>query len=108
MRGAALPKKGPGRPKGSQNKLTVEIRDMVEGALHAKGGQAYLEQQADENPVAFMGLVGKCLPKDVVLKVVHNAAELSDDEIQSRLLRARATRGALEAPASPQDPSSVH
>jgi hypothetical protein len=38
---------------------------MILGALTAKGGQAYLEQQADKNPVAFMTLVGKVLPMQV-------------------------------------------
>lgn len=38
---------------------------MIEGALSAVGGQKYLEQQAKENPVAFMNLVGKIIPKDV-------------------------------------------
>jgi MFS family permease len=31
------------------------------GALSAAGGQAYLEQQAEKNPVAFMALIGKVL-----------------------------------------------
>jgi hypothetical protein len=35
---------------------------MILGALNAKGGQAYLEEQAEANPVAFMALVGKVLP----------------------------------------------
>lgn len=38
---------------------------MIEAALSNVGGVSYLERQADENPVAFMGLVGKILPKDV-------------------------------------------
>ena len=53
---------GAGRKKGVPNKYTADIKSMVLGALDAKGGQAYLERQADENPVAFMGLIGKILP----------------------------------------------
>ena len=34
-------------------------------ALNTKGGQAYLERQADENPVAFMALLAKILPHRV-------------------------------------------
>lgn len=100
--------KGPGRPKGATNKITANIREMIEGALSEVGGQAYLVRQAKKKPVAFLQLIGKLMPKDVVLKVVHHASELSDDELQSRLLRARAARGALEAPPSSKDPSSVH
>ena len=54
-----------GRSKGTPNKATAEIKSMIEGALSAVGGQKYLEQQAMENPVAFMTLVGKILPKDL-------------------------------------------
>lgn len=51
--------------KGCPNKNTATIKSMIEGALSAVGGQKYLEQQAMENPVAFMTLVGKILPRDV-------------------------------------------
>lgn len=54
-----------GRPKGSKNKVTGAIKDMVLNALANKGGVKYLERQADENPVAFMGLVGKVIPLQV-------------------------------------------
>ena len=58
-------KAGPGRPKGSKNKATQAIKDMVLGALEAKGGQEYMERQAEENPNAFMSLVAKILPTQV-------------------------------------------
>ncbi len=38
---------------------------MIEGALEAKGGQAWLERQMDENPAAFLTLLGKTLPRDL-------------------------------------------
>ena len=56
-----------GRQKGTPNKVTGDVRAMVLGALDAAGGQKYLQQQATANPQAFMGLVGKCLPKDLNL-----------------------------------------
>lgn len=59
------PNAGKGRPPGAKNKLTKDVKAMILGALAAKGGQKYLEQQAGENPVAFMGLVGKVLPKEI-------------------------------------------
>jgi hypothetical protein len=58
-------KAGPGRPKGSKNKATQAIKDMVLGALEAKGGQEYMERQAEENPNAFMSLIAKILPTQV-------------------------------------------
>jgi hypothetical protein len=54
-----------GRQKGTPNKITGDIRAMILGALQAKGGQKYLERCADENPAAFLTLVGKVLPMQV-------------------------------------------
>lgn len=56
-----------GRAKGTPNKSTKAIKDMIEGALSDVGGRKYLAQQAIENPAAFMTLVGKILPKDLTV-----------------------------------------
>ena len=58
-------KPGPGRPKGSVNKVTGALKDMVLQALADAGGVAYLSRQAEENPGPFMALVGKVLPMQV-------------------------------------------
>lgn len=56
-------KKGEGgRPKGVQNKFSGELKDMILKALEESGGVAYLTKQAQENPHAFLSLVGKTLP----------------------------------------------
>lgn len=57
--------KGRGRPKGAVNKNTAALKDMILGALDKKGGVDYLMKQADENPTAFLTLVGKVLPLTV-------------------------------------------
>ena len=57
--------KGKGRPKGVPNKTTAKIKDMIVQALDNKGGVKYLMQQAEDNPVAFMGLVAKVLPMQI-------------------------------------------
>jgi hypothetical protein len=59
---ANLTNAGKGRPKGAINKNTQALKDMILGALDNKGGVAYLEKQADENPTAFLSLIGKVLP----------------------------------------------
>lgn len=59
------PAAGIGRKKGVPNKITGDVRAMILGALQDVGGQAYLAQQATENPQAFMALVGRTLPKDL-------------------------------------------
>lgn len=55
-------RKGPGRPKGSQNKITRDVKDMILAALDKAGGVNYLTRQATESPAAFMTLLGKVLP----------------------------------------------
>lgn len=56
-----------GRKAGTPNKVTRELREMIENALHASGGEKYLQKAAKEEPAAFLSLLGKCLPKDVRL-----------------------------------------
>ena len=59
------PAAGKGRPKGSQNKATKALKDMILGALDDAGGQDYLRRQSIENPTAFMTLIGKVLPTTI-------------------------------------------
>ena len=54
-----------GRAKGTPNRITGAVRDLILAALEGVGGQAYLERQAEENPAAFMTLLGKVLPLSV-------------------------------------------
>lgn len=61
-------KKTGGRSKGTPNIVTAELRGMIEQALHEEGGVTYLRTQAQDNPTAFLALVGKCLPKDMNVK----------------------------------------
>ncbi len=58
-------KKTGGRVKGTPNKMSGELKEMILTALSEKGGVAYLVRQADENPQSFMGLLGKVLPMTV-------------------------------------------
>lgn len=64
-RGAKPGERRGGRQKGTPNKHTAAVKDMVLAALSNKGGVKYLERQADENPQAFMTLVGKVIPLQV-------------------------------------------
>ena len=62
-------REGAGRPKGVPNKMTKALKEMILGALDDAGGQEYLAKQAEENPSAFMTLIGKVLPLSVTGKV---------------------------------------
>lgn len=57
--------RGRGRPKGSKNKITALLKDQILEAganAHPEGMVGYLTHQANENPTAFMTLIGKVLP----------------------------------------------
>lgn len=57
-----------GRSKGTPNKVTALLKDEIlqaaDGA-HPEGRVGYLRQQANENPTAFMTLLGKVLPTQI-------------------------------------------
>jgi len=56
------PNAGKGRPKGSPNKVTAQIKDMIVQALDKAGGVDYLYAQSQTEPKAFLTLVGRVLP----------------------------------------------
>lgn len=60
-------KPGPGRPKGMQNKVNADVKEMVLGALNAAGGVEYLLERANDprTASAFLTLVGKVLPMQI-------------------------------------------
>lgn len=64
-KGTIPPAAGRGRVKGTPNKVTGQLKEMILKALDKAGGVDYLYEQAGENPVAFMTLVGKVLPLQV-------------------------------------------
>lgn len=70
-----------GRQKGTPNKTTALLKDAILSAAELAGDRegmvGYLKRQAGENPAAFMSLLGKVLPMQVVgddenpLRMVH-------------------------------------
>ena len=78
-----------GRTKGTPNKLTRDLREMILGALADAGGRDYLAAQARKNPGAFLRLVGRLLPRpaaDTDDGPVEPVKEkLSDVEVARRL-----------------------
>ena len=51
-----------GRAKGTPNVATKELKQMILNALDRSGGEDYLMKQAEDNPNAFLTLIGKVLP----------------------------------------------
>lgn len=58
--GGARP--GAGRKRNQPGKINYNVKAMLMHALHKKGGVAYLEKIADEDPKAFCSLLGKMIP----------------------------------------------
>ena len=53
---------GAGRPRGSKNKISLALKEMILAALDRLGGEEYLMKLAIENSSAFASLLGKVLP----------------------------------------------
>jgi len=98
-------KPGPGRPKGTSNRITNDVRAMVLEALDRAGGADYLLEQSREQPQAFMALLGKCLPRE--LNVAHTVTlESLLDEVHARRV-ARLRGDQVPAPAVIDVPAEV-
>jgi hypothetical protein len=70
------PNAGKGRPKGSENKITKDLKAAILEAFDQVGGAQYLATQAVENPSAFLSLLARILPKDMNLTLVTDYANL--------------------------------
>ncbi len=66
------PGPGPGRPKGSQNKTTLAVKDAIIKAFDEVGGWEYLKAVAEEDPKTFLVLLSRCVPAEV--KAEHTGA----------------------------------
>lgn len=54
-----------GRQKGTPNKTTKALKEMILAALDQAGGEQYLALQAERNPSAFLTLLARVLPLTV-------------------------------------------
>lgn len=56
---------GAGRPAGSRNKITKDVRAAIETAFAMVGGEQYLATVAKDNPAVFCSLLGKIVPREI-------------------------------------------
>jgi hypothetical protein len=56
------PRAGAGRPRGSKNKISLALKEMILNSLDRVGGEEYLARLAIENSSAYASLLGKVLP----------------------------------------------
>ena len=68
--GGARP--GAGRPKGSQNKVSLQLKEAILHALDKLGGVDYLVALGTENSSAFSSLLSKVLPTQLATDAQTN------------------------------------
>jgi hypothetical protein len=61
-KGQGGPRAGAGRPRGSQNKVTLQLKEAILSALDKLGGPDYLVALGRENSSAFASLLKSVLP----------------------------------------------
>lgn len=61
------PAAGKGRVKGTPNKATAQLKEMILTALDRSGGADYLQERANDprTASAFLSLIGKVLPMTI-------------------------------------------
>lgn len=62
---AKPPRAGMGRPKGSVNKKTAQVKEALQAVYAEKGGDTALLAWAQKNPTEFYKLWGRMLPQEV-------------------------------------------
>lgn len=96
-----------GRQKGTQNKLTVSIKDAIENAFTELGGMSYLVHVGRNDPRTFCALLSKLLPTRLSnadgSPLLAALTELTDAQLEARTARALADaqRQGLMAPTGP-------
>jgi len=73
-KGAPKPE-GSGRQKGTPNKITKSMRDAVYQAFENKGGVAYLEKLAEDDPKTFAMLCARLIPAELKAEVDNTSSD---------------------------------
>lgn len=71
--------RGKGRPKGSRNKSTAAVKEAMELAFGALGGQQAFEEWAKKNPDTYYGVL---LPKLLPVQMQHSGNPDEETPIQ--------------------------
>lgn len=75
-------RKGAGRPKGSGDQITKNMKEAIREAFERAGGVEYLVMVANEDHKTFCGLLGKITPKELEIDnkvtVLDNPVDIPD------------------------------
>ena len=92
--------KSGGRKRGTPNRLGREVREFIREALDREGGAEYLQRAAREQPVAFLGLLGKLLPAEI-------RASLDHEGLPTVILRDYTGLEHEKLPAEPEEARTI-
>lgn len=67
---------GPGRPKGSPNKLTRTAKENFMAAFETIGGAASFAEWANRNKTDFYKIYGRLIPTDVTIDPEANTIKV--------------------------------
>lgn len=93
-----------GRARGTQNKLTLSVKEAIERAFDKLGGTDYLVHVGRNDPRTFCALLSKLLPTKLAnadgSPLLAALTELTDAQLEARTARALADaqRAGLMAP----------
>ena len=78
---------GPGRPKGSKDKLNVQVIDTLEKLWNSRGAEI-LDQLAAEKPEVVMAMVSRLIPQALAAEAITGEAEKaqSNQEVTVRVV----------------------
>lgn len=79
------PNAGKGRPKGSPNRTTATAKEMILGALSDLGGQAWLVEQAEADPKAFLSLLARLIPTETSASISADVRQSSGNVEEVRV-----------------------
>ena len=87
-------KAGPGRPKGSRNKLSEDFVSALADDFKQFGKEAICLVR-EEKPDSYLNVIAKLVPKELIVTEKASLEDLTDEqleaEVRDRLDRVRAT-----------------
>ncbi len=76
-----------GKTKGTKAKLTKTLKEAIELSFHEVGGVEYLKGIALAEPSTYLALVGKIIPKEVVVDLSAKYADMTLEEKEAEAKR---------------------
>ncbi len=76
-----------GKTKGAKSKLTKTLKEAIELSFQEVGGVEYLTRIALAEPATYLALVGKIIPKEVVIDLSAKYADMTLEEKEAEAKR---------------------